>query len=243
MNELHSNVKGSAAMNLHEQYVFGQQNLSNSNIELTYRCPLQCPQCFRDLLTRDNNDPKKIIFKQKIKESFDIPLDDLKKLLNFFNDDISLCGQFSDPIYHSNFYEILDICSKEYSSKTFKIHTAAHQKNLEWYKTAFEKTGKNIIWIFGLDGLIDTSPIYRKNQNSQLVFDAMVLAAQMNINLLWQFIVFGHNEHQIEEAKSIADKYNIKLRLIFTNRESNKIKKASEKYQAKTHIKEAKIIN
>lgn len=233
--------------NLLNDYINGQKSNSNANIELTFRCPLQCPQCMRKVThlanQKDHKDyPKYQIFKNKVSNSFDIELDNLRKLLDFFDDDISFCGQFSDPIYHAKFFDILDICTNEYPDKKFKIHTAAHQKNIEWYKIAFEKSGKNVRWIFGLDGLVDTSFIYRQNQKSQLVFDAMLLASSMEIDTVWQYIVFGHNEHQIEQATEIAKKHGIILKLVFTDRTSKTIQRASKKYRPKTNIKSSTIV-
>lgn len=224
--------------NLHEDYVYHQQYVSNANIELTYRCPLQCPQCFRAYLGLEDGHKKKIEIKEKIKESYDMPLDDFRKICNFFKDNISLCGQFSDPVYHPEFFEILKICTNEYPDCTFKIHTAGHQKNIEWYKKAFELSGSNITWIFGLDGLADTSHMYRKNQNSQLIFDAMMLGSEMKKNIRWQFIVFAFNEHQIETARQICKDKNIKFHLVYTDRKQGNVKLASDKYRAKGNIKE-----
>lgn len=220
-----------------------QQQYGNANIELTNKCPLICAQCFRANLNLDNKNPKKILMKEKIKESFDIPLDDLRKLFNFFNAPISFCGQFSDPVYHKQFLDILDICTNEYPHKHFKIHTAAHQKNIEWYQQAFAKTGNNITWVFGLDGLADTSMQYRRGQNSKLIYNAMTLGAALNKNIVWQYIVFKYNEHQIADAERLAKENNIKLKLIYTNRDYGDIERASKQYRASGNVKESKFIN
>tara|TARA_B110000503_G_scaffold99799_1_gene149294 strand:- start:28476 stop:29168 length:693 start_codon:yes stop_codon:yes gene_type:complete len=226
-----------------EEYKTIQQQYGNVNIELTNKCPLCCAQCFRAELKRDNTHPKKILIKEKIKESFDISLIDLRKLFNFFNAPISLCGQFSDPIYHKKFLDILDICTKEYSNKKFRIHTAAHQKNIEWYQTAFNKTGNNITWIFGLDGLANTSMIYRQGQNSKLIYDAMLLGAALKKNITWQYIVFKYNENQIEAAQAIAKENNIRFKLVYTDRTHGNVEIASKKYRASGNVKENKFLN
>lgn len=212
----------------HKTYVSDQKFYSNANIELTNKCALSCAQCVRSFLKiPDKNDPRRVMMHEKIKESGDIELNDLRKLLDFFDTNISFCGQFSDPVYHKKFYQILKICSTEYSDKKIRIHTASHQKNLEWYRKAFELTGDNIFWVFGLDGLPDTSPIHRIGQNSELIYDAMILAAKMGIKTVWQFIVFGHNEHQVYKAKEIAAEHGIMLKIMKTDRVTSNIKQAS----------------
>ena len=223
--------------NTFQEYLYAQKYSCNSNIELTYRCTLLCKQCMRSNILSDDL-TKKQWMQNKIKSSFDIPLDDLRKLLDFFEDDIRFCGQFSDPIYHPQFYDILDICSNEYPDKQIKIHTAAHQKNLEWYRQAFERTGRNIVWVFGLDGLSDTSFQYRTNQNSQLIFDAMLLGSEMGVRITWQYIVFKFNEHQMDQAKTIAKENGILLNFVLTNRKSNNVEPASETYRPKSRYKD-----
>jgi len=223
----------------HESYVNHQAFYAYANIDLTYRCPLACPLCMRASLHNKNPQIRasnKAAMKAKIADSSDISLNDFRKLCDFFQNSIALCGQISDPVYHKQFYEILKICSNEYPYTRFNIHTAAHQKNIDWYKKAFELSGKNVHWIFGLDGLPDVSHLYRKNQNSQLIYDAMMLGREMGVNIGWQMIIFDFNEHQIEQVKLICQKRGIKPRFIASNRKSKN--DPSSKYIAKGNIKE-----
>jgi len=229
---LQQNVNRSAE---HESYVKYQAFYANANIDLTYRCPLACPLCMRVYL-HSKNPETKAEMKAKISTSFDIPLDDFRKLCNFFKHSISLCGQLSDPVYHTQFYEILKICSNEYPYTKFKIHTAANQKNIDWYKKAFELTGNNIQWVFGLDGLPEVSHLYRKNQNSQLIYDAMMLGREMGVNIRWQMIIFDFNEHQIDIVKYICKIKGIEPWFYASNRTSKN--SPSDKYVAKGQIKE-----
>lgn len=219
----------------HDSYVNHQAFYATANIDLTYRCPLACSLCMRATL-HSENPQRKAAMKAKISASFDIPLDDFRKLCDFFKHGISLCGQISDPVYHTQFYEILKICSNEYPYTKFNINTAAHQKNIDWYKKAFALSGKNIHWIFGLDGLPDVSRLYRKNQNSQLIYDAMMLGGEMGVNIHWQMIIFDFNEHQIEQVKSICQEKGIEPVFYASNRISKN--KPSDKYIAKGNSKE-----
>lgn len=173
------------------------------NIDVTNKCMLGCRWCHR------SNKEEAEYMNFKIKNSYDIPLDSFRKLCDFFQDDIVLCGQISDPIFHPKLDELLKIMKDEYPDKRFIIATAANLRNIEQYKKLFELTGKNTVWRFGLDGLPDTSFIYRKRQNSQLVYDAMLLAASSGIETEWHYIIFNYNKHQIEQAQQIAQENNI----------------------------------
>jgi hypothetical protein len=63
-----------------------------------------------------------------------------------------------------------------------------------------------------------TSGIYRIGQDSQLILDAMILARLMNIDVDWQYLVFTHNVHQIDDARKIAKENGINLLLMKSDR-------------------------
>jgi len=186
------------------------------NVDISYRCILGCSACMRNIL----EDPKKKnsdslqYFKNKLNQSDDISVLDLQKLADFFPK-ISFCGGLSDPVFHSQFIDLLKTTND--LPNQFRVHTAAHQKNLEWYKDAFS-ANKKVEWIFGIDGLEDTSPMYRKRQNTKLMLQAMKLCSSMGLKTEWQFIVFDHNKHQVNKAKEICEENYINLRFHYSRR-------------------------
>ena len=204
-------------MSDHLAFINAQKSSAMVNIETSTRCTLRCPQCARAKLNSPKDSSTYKAIKQRISNGFDIPINDVEKLLKFFEFGVILCGSISDPVYWPNLLNFLDI-SKNYPNHKISIHTAASQQNIYWYKKAFEASGKNITWKFGLDGMGDTSMIYRIGQNSKLLFDAMLLGKQMGINLEWHFIVFNYNLHQIDQAKKFAKNHYIDLFFIKTDR-------------------------
>lgn len=196
-------------------YINFRKKAVAANIDLTYKCNLGCSQCMRHVLEEDTSAKEK--FKNKLSASSDLPLQDLDKILDFF-DSVGFCGGLSDPIFYPYIDQLLEKCST-FKNKAYTIHTAATQKNIEWYNKIFDITPENVTWVFGLDGLADTSYIYRKRQNSLLLFDAMILAAKKNVKVEWQYIVFPYNRIQIDKAKEIAKENNINLTLVYSNRD------------------------
>jgi MoaA/NifB/PqqE/SkfB family radical SAM enzyme len=194
-----------------KQYVdyIGYTKSQSVNIETTYRCPLQCPFCQRQ--------EEPILFKQRIKKSDDMSIEDFLKVLDHHSE-ISFCGQISDPLTHPKFLEILEICNNN-KLKKFWINTTGTRKKPIWWEKAFKNTGNHMTWIFGLDGTDqETANIYRVNTKYDQVLEAMKLGSSMGKNIQWSFIVFKHNEHQIEEAKRIAKENNFDLRLVKSGR-------------------------
>ena len=185
------------------------KNIRNSSaaIHTTHRCPLQCPYCMRQ---EDN-------IKKMIRESRDMPLEDMEKILKF-SMPLTFTGSMSDPIYHENFLQIIKMC-EPYSSKIkMNVQTNGTAKKLTWWKDVFASS-KNILWTFALDGTDQETLIkYRVNSDYDEVLSVMRLAVSMGVRVEWQFIIFDHNEHQIEDAKRIADEEGFALSFIKSNR-------------------------
>lgn len=64
--------------------------------------------------------------------------------------------------------------------------------------------------IFSIDGLKDTNHIYRQNVNWDILMDSVVSFISNGGIAIWDFIVFKHNQHQIEEAKKLSEKLGFK---------------------------------
>jgi hypothetical protein len=199
------------------------------NIDYSYRCPLECPLCLRQL---DN-------IKETLSESDDISSDTLIKFLEFSNF-LMLCGQISDPIYHANFLDHLKImCS--YSNTKIQIHTNGSGKKLSWWQQAFEMSKQNATWIFGLDGTDqETANVYRINTDFDEVFQVMKLGSSIGCKIQWQFIVFQHNEDQLNQVKVLAQEIGVTLRIIKSSRwaaefsAKNKVHPPSDQWVSKS---------
>ena len=179
------------------------------NIEGTPRCTLECPQCKRTTYFRLHN--------TKVVPGIDLTPNDLKKILKFFKKEILFSGQLSDPIFNPHFAELLAIC-KEHKVKC-RVNTAATGRKEGWYENAFLANPK-VIWTFGIDGPPHLSHKYRKNQNGVFLFEMMKMARLMGIRAIWQYIIFKYNEKYIDECKSLAEKYGIKISFIRSRRGS-----------------------
>ena len=175
------------------------------HLELTSRCRLACPNCER---TR---------FKGRYKIR-DLPQDLVFRLVeNPHFKKIMLSGTLGDPIYHPYFLEIVKKIKQ--SHKELKIATNGSGKTLEWWEKVFNQLDNHDKICFGLDGLQDTAHLYRINTNFFQVFEAMKLGAAINRAVIeWQFIIFSFNQHQIEEANQLAQKFGIKFTILKSGR-------------------------
>jgi MoaA/NifB/PqqE/SkfB family radical SAM enzyme len=178
------------------------------NIETTSRCRLQCPFCQRQ---RKGG-------KEKVKQAGEMSYQDMRKIYNF-TDNINFCGQISDPIYHTDFLKILEIKKNEYPNKKMDIRTNGSGKKLDWWNKAYDLSDETTNWIFGLDGASqETANLYRIGTNFNQIFKVMQIGAKRNIPIQWQFILFEHNEHELNLAKKLCNENGIILNIIYSNR-------------------------
>ena len=163
------------------------------NLDITHRCTLECPKCLRRSVLTNNLG--------------DLSLDSFKKIISHF-DQIEFCGQISDPIFHPQFIEFLELTK----DKRVFVHTAASHKPMDWYRDAF-LANKNATWEFGIDGLPQDSPKYRINQNGEYLFNVMKTGVELGNDIRWQYIIFKYNENDIPEAIDLAQRHKIPIHI------------------------------
>lgn len=173
------------------------------NVDITHRCSLKCPRCAR------------VTSPWMIKQNKEISVENFAKITEYFKQ-ITFCGQYSDPIYHREFHQILELCVGKYVN----IHTAGHGFKTDWWEEAFDisRYTKHTRWIFALDGLPKDSHKYRVGQDGERVWEIMQLGSKLGMDVEWQYIAFRYNENDIEEAERMANDSGIKFTLMKSNR-------------------------
>jgi len=140
----------------------------------------------------------------KKKLLFDLPID---RMINLKS--IGLCGNFGDPLMHPELDEIIDFFKRK--NKEISISTNASLRNLIWWELLGQK--KNIKVKFCIDGIGATHQLYRRNTSYEKIIENAKSFINSGGDATWQFIIFKHNEHQIEQAKKLA--YEIGFKHIF----------------------------
>lgn len=175
----------------------------NINLDISNKCTLKCNACERSM-------PH---FKDLRKVTGDMPLEDFKKIADYYPT-ISLCGQIGDPIFNRDLDKMLAYCV---GRSHITVQTAAPHKSNDWYHKVFT-ANKDAVWVFGIDGLVDTSSIYREGQDTHRLFNVMLQARDMGLHVRWQYIVFSHNEHQMQAAVDVANSLSLPLDFLHSNR-------------------------
>lgn len=173
------------------------------NLDISHRCILKCPQCIR----------QKISSQDQIRRSFDLEEKNFQKIIDYYKA-ITFCGQISDPIYHPNFLRFLEMAE----GKQVRIATNGTGKSLDWWKQAYSYGKGKTAWYFGVDGIDKKSELYRIGSNFENVWEMMKLGRDLGHVIVWQYIIFGYNEHEVDRAIEIAKEENFALLFVNTNR-------------------------
>ena len=116
------------------------------NLDITNKCALACPACDRQSLIKN---------KQRI-DGKDISVESFRKIVDYF-DHLIFCGQVSDPTHHDNFKDLLRLCVIK--NKRVTINVASTIRDIGWFTRCFLLSkGRNVEWIFGIDGLRTGAP-------------------------------------------------------------------------------------
>jgi len=187
-------------------------------LDATHRCRLGCPKCSRFISDGPNKGQRREVLQDEL------TVDDIAKIvgdgMQYRNYDF--CGSVGDAIYNPQFIDIVKYIRKHTKDPSLQIylHTNGSGKKAEWWKelySALDPVHDEII--FGVDGLEDTAHLYRKYIRFNESIEAMRLGAEYGFTRSsWQFIVFKFNEHQVEDAKKLANEIGIRLVLVKSDR-------------------------
>lgn len=173
----------------------GEHQIHSFNIEPTNRCVLACPECARTGNAWIRRNPVDIGL-DVLGNAF--PLD---RRTEFAGLKVNLCGAVGDSIYHKDLHGVLAYLKA--AGLVVELETNGSYRSPEWWEKthAILQPGDSIT--FSVDGLRDTNHIYRKNAKWDDIEWAMRFSAP-RLRVHWKFIVFRHNEHQLDEVRALA---------------------------------------
>jgi len=169
---------------------------------MTERCNLACLMCDRNMNGEEVNPHLK-----------DRELT-LKVLENVFTkyfcnqlDRVYFCGNYGDPILSNNLLPTLQYLKEHNEKLKTSVITNGCSRPTLWWKELAKVTNSVR---FGIDGLNDTHKIYRQNAIWSLIIRNAKSYIDAGGYAIWDYLVFGHNEHQIEEARQLSIKLGFK---------------------------------
>jgi MoaA/NifB/PqqE/SkfB family radical SAM enzyme len=193
--------------------MFKFNQLESIHLEISNNCQASCPMCSRNHHGGLDNPLIKVQ---------DWTLEDFKTIINQDVLDqvnhLYFCGNFGDPLLNNNLIEMCEHV-KNNSNVSIRIHTNGSLRSVQWWKNLAKALPTNHVVIFGIDGLEDTHSRYRIGTDyNKIIKNAQAFIAAGGY-AEWAYIVFEHNQHQVNTAKNVAADIGFKR---FTTKNSSR---------------------
>jgi len=184
---------------------FELNSLYRIHLEPTSKCNLLCPMCPRSIQGASV---------RKTLELTEISLDDftswfppplLKQITNWV-----FCGGTGDPCIAKDMSKIIEyIRTKGAPNSQIHMNTNGGMRTPNfWYELGklFPQNSNTGQLVFSIDGLEDTNHLYRRKNNWKKVMENSQAFIDGGGKADWEFLIFKHNEHQIDEAETLSKK-------------------------------------
>lgn len=177
-------------------------NLNKINFELTDYCNAACPMCARH---EWNGNLKKNVNKNHttldfIKEKIG------SRVIGQLNHILS-CGTYGDAIMNPECFDIYKFFRENNKEATIELFTNGGARDCNFWE---DLAKLDIKVTFSIDGLEDTNHLYRR----KVKWDKLIKNVKSFIKnggiAFWEFLIFKHNEHQIEQAREFSKNLGFK---------------------------------
>jgi len=187
---------------------WNKHELSQMHIELTNACNAACPMCVRFY----NNSPL-------VRPDLEIGQITIEQFRKWFSPDIIkkcnlilFCGVHGDPCVARDMLEICEYIMDSSDTTAVRVNTNGGMRRADWWHklgSLFAKRNKRSgynYWqvTFSIDGLEDTNHMYRRNVDWKVLEKNVRAYISEGASASWDFLIFKHNEHQIEAAEKLA---------------------------------------
>ena len=181
--------------------MYNYSQISHVHFEPTQRCQAACPMCDRTNNSHIKNAEISINqFKQIINSDF------VKQLRSFL-----MCGNHGDPMIAKDTLEMYKWLRYNNEKLHLQMTTNGGGRSDDWWKSLAEIFGEHGKVSFSVDGLEDTNHLYRVNVDWKRVENSMDVFTQAGGKGVWVFLIFEHNEHQVEEAERMAKLFGLEF--------------------------------
>jgi len=174
-------------------------DIKTIHLEVTDKCNAACPMCARNINGGEENPQL---------PNVELSLADAKKIFEpaFIRqlDRMYMCGNFGDPIAAKDTLEIFRYFRESNPKINLSMMTNGSAKTPSWWRELAAVLDTRGYVTFSVDGLEDTNHLYRQNTVFKKIMQNAEAFIQAGGRARWDYIVFAHNEHQVEEAEALS---------------------------------------
>ena len=195
--------------------IYSYDTVELLELEISSHCNAACPQCPRNIYGGKtiSNLPLVNWTLEQLQGIVDVDFIKQLKVVYF-------CGTYGDPLMNKNLVAMSTWLRSTNPTLKIGIHTNGGVGRAETY----QDLAAIVDFIaFGIDGLDDTNHLYRINTNWNAIMANVQTFIQAGGYAIWDFIVFKHNQHQVDHAKTLSQtlgfrEFNIKKTGRFFNK-------------------------
>lgn len=174
------------------------------HLEVTTKCNACCPMCGRNSFG---------VVRPGLQLT-ELTLEDCKKILppEFLRQlaGIGICGVYGDPALARELVEIIEYMRYSNPGLEVDVFTNGGIRSASWWKRLAQVIAHGKV-VFAIDGLEDTNHLYRRGTTFALILRNVSAFIQAGGRAQWDFIVFKHNEHQVEQARELSAKLGFEV--------------------------------
>ncbi len=177
--------------------IYNFENIRGVHLEVTTKCNANCPMCSRSAFG---------VVRPGLQLT-ELTLEDCKNIFSpaFLGQltKISMCGVYGDPALARDLLEIIEYIRCNNPNLEIDVYTNGGVRPASWWRELARVLGKGKV-IFGIDGLEDTNHIHRRGTVFVVIIRNAKAFIQAGGRAEWDFIIFKHNEHQVEQARELS---------------------------------------
>jgi len=169
------------------------------HFEVSGKCTLKCPRC-----PRNEADPVPWLNRELSLEFFKQVL--TPELLKSQVQRVTMCGDIGDPIYASEFLDIVEyIKTQNPLIHVYTITNGSYRRQEWWQRLAHICNDRDVI-SFSVDGYDqDSNNLYRVNSNWNSIMQGMdIMCGNSAAFVYWAAIVFKFNQDHLDTIKQLA---------------------------------------
>lgn len=178
------------------------ESVAGFHIELTNICTLKCPGCARTQFI--NKWPQHW-------KNHNLDIEQAMKFLDIDLTDkqITLCGNYGDPIYHP---QVINFVQKfKERNARITIITNGSYKSKEWWEELTQHLTEQDKIIFSIDGLPENLTQYRVNADWNSIKIGIDVTVKSRALTHWKYIPFNYNQENIETAQVLSKNLGIDI--------------------------------
>lgn len=178
--------------------IYSASQVCRVHVELTTRCNAACPMCPRTRSGGEQNPNLPLTELGLADFQVMFPPALLVRLKQFL-----FCGNYGDAMVAKDTLPILEYLRQHNPKLRIKLVTNGSGRDAAFW-TRLAKLATTVT--FSIDGLFEVNRVYRRRTSFDRIMASVRAYLGAGGRAEWDFLVFRHNEHQLEEAQALAQK-------------------------------------